>query len=693
MKDVLIEIGLEEMPARFINDAQKQLKEQAESWLKEERIDFKEIVSYQSPRRLAVLIKEVSEEQETIEEEVRGPAAKIAKDEAGNWSKAAIGFSKGQGLSVDDLYMKDVKGVEYVFGKKLVEGRPTIEVLPGFKEIITHLQFGKNMRWGNETMRYVRPIRWIVALFGQEVIPFEIAHVKTSNQTQGHRFLGSSAVITNPADYESVLKEQFVIPVYEERKDKILEQIREIERENGFQVPVDEELLQEVTNLVEYPTAFVGDFPDAFLEIPDEVLITSMKEHQRYFPVKSSEGNLLPHFVAVRNGDHAYIDIVKKGNEKVLNARLSDARFFYEEDKKESIDFYMDKLKRVVFQAKLGTYDDKAKRISDLAVKVAQMAGVDETVQKQAERAAYICKFDLVTNMVGEFTELEGIMGEKYALHFGEEPAIAQAIREHYMPVQANGELPKSAAGAIVAVADKLDTITGTILSGLMPSGSQDPYGLRRQAAGVMRILEKENWDVTVESLLKAARDVFANSAHQVSITDSAIEDVSKFFRQRAEYLLKEKNVDGDIIQAVAKDAIGNFPYAIRKAEVLVKKRQDSAFKPVEEALVRVLNIAKEDPKTEVDPHYFATDSEKALYDQLQRTKIAFEEHSRNKEAVQALDDLAGLSSFIDDFFDHNMVMADDPKLKSNRLALLWNIAVLIRNYADLSAIEWKQHF
>jgi len=693
MKDVLFEIGLEEMPARFMNEAEQQLKEKTEAWLKEERIAYKRVTAYQSPRRLAVLISEIAPEQATIEEEMKGPAAKIAKDEAGNWTKAAIGFTKGQGASTEDLYTKEIKGVSYLFVKKRVEGRPTRDVLPAFKEIITHMQFGKNMRWGSETLRYARPIRWLVALYGQDVIPFEIAQVTTSNVTFGHRFLGGEVKIAEPGDYENLLRGQYVIPVFSERRDLIIEQIKVIEQEHGCSVPIDEALLEEVTNLVEYPTAFIGSFADGYLEIPDEVLITSMKEHQRYFPVLSEDGKLLPRFIAVRNGDSAHIDTVKKGNEKVLNARLSDARFFYEEDRKGSIRTYMDKLERVVFQEKLGTYHAKAKRVANLAKKIAELAGLDSDAAAKTEHAAYISKFDLVTNMVGEFTELEGIMGEKYALHFGEEPDVAQAIREHYLPVQANGDLPASDIGAAVAIADKLDTISGTIAAGLIPSGSQDPYGLRRQAAGILRILEDRNWDAAVETLIASALDILYAEVAGLSDQAKASEEVGQFIRQRAFYLLREQNIEQDVIQAVAGLEIGIFSYAVKKAAVLAQKRQDPEFKQVEEALVRVLNIAKSDPGHAVEPEWFATESEKALYEQAQTAEKEFVRYQHAKEEHKALEVLASLAPAIEQFFDNNMVMADDEKLKQNRLALLWHVAGLIRSYADLSAIEWKQQF
>ncbi|WLV23588.1 glycine--tRNA ligase subunit beta [Aciduricibacillus chroicocephali] len=692
-KDVLFEIGLEELPARFINDAEKQLGDKTAAWLKEERISYEGLETYQTPRRLAVLIRNAADQQETIEEEAKGPAAKIAKDEEGNWSKAALGFARGQGKSPEDFYEKEVKGVSYLHVRKTIEGKPVQEVLPGFADIITSIQFGKNMRWGNQTMRYARPIRWLVALYGEAVIPFEIAGVTTGKKTYGHRFLGSEFEIGNSAEYAALLEKQFVIPTFEKRKNIIVNQIHELEKENGYNVPIDEELLEEVVNLVEYPTAFAGSFDSGFLDLPDEVLITSMKEHQRYFPVKDIAGKLLPIFIAVRNGTAEFIETVCKGNEKVLRARLSDADFFFEEDKKGSISENMDKLKTVVFQEKLGTYYEKAERVSALAVKIAHLIGCNEEDSKTVQRAGLICKFDLVTNMVGEFTELQGIMGEKYARHFGESEAVAVAIREHYMPVQASGDLPETLPGSVVAIADKLDTVAGTIAAGLIPSGSQDPYGLRRQAAGIMRIIDEKQWAIPVEQLLDAvleqleAADLIGDNAEETRA------NVKQFFNQRAAFLLKEAGIEYDIVEAVTAGGIGIFSYAREKATVLAEKRHEQAFKSIEEALVRVLNLSKEAIDGEVDSSKFKTDSERALHEQVTTAKKNYITADKERNAADALDSLAALAPYIADFFDNNMVMADDPAIKQNRLLLLGQIASMVRQYADLAAIEWKQQF
>ncbi|GIO27573.1 glycine--tRNA ligase subunit beta [Ornithinibacillus bavariensis] len=692
-KNVLFEIGLEELPARFIDGAELQLAEKTKNWLEELRINYASIETFSSPRRLTVLIHDIAENQATIEEEAKGPAIKIAQDENGNWTKAAIGFTKGQGKTVDDIYTKEIKGVTYIFVNKVIEGKPTESLLPGFDEIITSIQFAKNMRWGEQTLRYARPIRWIVALYGNQVIPFEIAGVTTGNISYGHRFLGSELTIENPLDYKVQLRKSYVIVDHQEREKMIIDGIKLIEEKNGYQVPIDPELLDEVRNLVEYPTAFLGAYEEEFLTLPEEVLITSMKEHQRYFPVKSGDGKLLPYFVAVRNGDAHAIETVRKGNEKVLRARLSDAQFFFEEDQKNSIEFYINKLSNVVFQEKLGTIRDKVNRVVRLSKEIAEKLATDSNTTVLVARAAELSKFDLMTNMVNEFTELQGVMGEKYARIFGEDEAVAVAIREHYMPTSANGEIPGTLVGSIVSVADKLDTIVGCIGVGLRPTGSQDPYGLRRQAIGVLRILTERKWDISVADLFGIAIELYRNLNLEHFNKETVVDDLRGFIQQRVAFVLKESGIEQDIIQAVTSGEIGVIATILKKASILSAKRNEESFKPVQEALGRVLNLAEKTEEVEVQPQYFETDSEKELFAVYEKVASNYRMLIEKGDLEGAFHELETLTDPIHEFFDHNMVMADDEKLKNNRLALLNRIALVLNSFADLNAIEWKQHF
>lgn len=690
VKHVLLEIGMEEVPARFIDNALEQLKQKTKDWLEDKRVTYDELTSLSTPRRLAIIIENIADEQLTINEETRGPAVNIAKDETGEWTKAAIGFAKGQEKTVDDLFEKEVNGKTYVFISKEIVGKKTEEILPELKGIITSLAFPNTMRWGKETIQFVRPIRWLTAIYGDEVIPFEIANVHTDNITYGHRYLGDSITIKDALEYEEKLKENYVIADSTKRKELILEGIKEIEKEKGFDVLIEADLLSEVTNLVEYPTVFQGSFAEEFLELPSEVLIISMKEHQRYFPVLS-EGKLLPYFIGVRNGDRTALETVIKGNEKVLRARLADAEFFYEEDRNSTIDTYLEKLDRVVFQEKLGTMREKSKRVQTISNQIASKQALSPHSIEQVVRAAEISKFDLVTEMVNEFTELEGVIGEIYAKHFNEDDEVAIAIREQYLPAHATDDLPETETGAVLSVAEKIDTIVGIIAVGLNPTGSQDPYALRRQAIGVLRILEDRKWDISLEEILDLAFHVYDSSS--IEKVQDYKEKIHDFFRLRALFLAKEKNIEQDIFQAVMGSEIGNFTYSINKAQILSEKRHEEAFKNKEEALVRVLNLADKAESNEIHPNYFETESEKDLYEKYQASNEAFQRYNQAKQAEEAFEQLEVLADPIHKFFDNNMVMTDNELIKNNRLALLRAIADLILSFGDLTEVEWKQNF
>lgn len=684
---VLLEIGIEELPARFIDNAEEQLLNKTKRWLEDMHITFGQVSSFSTPRRLAVIIEEIAAEQTTITEVVRGPQTKIAKDEAGEWTKAAIGFAKGQGKTPNDIYIEEVKGLEYIFVEKVTEGKKTEDVLPGLKDIVTSIHFPQTMRWGNESFRYARPIRWLVALYNETIIPFDIAHVSTGNKTYGHRFLGNEVEITNPLSYEEMLENNYVIADPKKREKLILEQIQSIEEETDFHIQVEPKLLNEVRNLIEYPTAFYGTFNEEYLHLPEETLITSMAEHQRYFPVMTKDQTkLLPYFVSVRNGDDKQIENVARGNEKVLRARLADGAFFYAEDKSNSIDFYNNKLKTVVFQEKIGTTYEKVQNVVALIEKMNAYLDVQSDIATKAKRTAEICKFDLMTSMVGEFPELQGIMGEKYALHFGEDNEVAQGIREHYYPTSSNGELPDSTVGALVSVADKLDTIVSCISVGLIPTGSQDPLGLRRQAIGLLRILQEQKWDISVEKLISFTYDLY-------HVDDASRHEIQTFFANRVTFIFQEYGIEQDVIHAVIDDAIGVLGYSLDKAKLLSDKRDDPSFKSVEESLVRVMNLSdKADEKQTIDEALFETASEKQLYDDLLTIETAFDLQQDKYDANAALNELAKLEMPIHQFFEYNMVMADDESIKQNRLALVLRIAKLIEQYANMTLIEWKQH-
>ncbi|MBS4194715.1 glycine--tRNA ligase subunit beta [Lederbergia citri] len=682
-RNLLLEVGIEEMPARFINNAIRELGQNIENWFRENKIVFNEVRLFSTPRRLAVLVKEVAEFQNDTEEEIKGPAKKILFDNEGNWSKAALGFTKSNGISVEDLYFKEIKGVEYAHANKFVKGEETIKLLEQLGNLITSLHFPNSMRWGSQNVRFIRPIRWIVALFGSETVSIEIAGVKAGNITHGHRFLGEQIPLIAPVDYEKVLLGQYVLASYDERREAIEEQIKRLEEEQNWEIPVDEELLEEVTNLVEYPTVFFGTFNQEFLKLPEEVLITSMKIHQRYFPVKNKNGQLLPYFVAVRNGDHRHIETVAKGNEKVLRARLSDAVFFYQEDQKVPINDHLQKLESIIYHEKIGTLAEKVGRIRKIAEELGGMLSLSEQELKVTDRAAEICKFDLVSNMVNEFPELQGVMGEKYALQQGELPGVAKAIYEHYKPRHAEDSIPTTTIGSIVSIADKLDSIVSSFAIGLIPTGSQDPYALRRQAAGVIQILFEKEWNIPLNNLLKKV--IVIETGDQ---NDELYQQLETFFKLRIQHLLEEKEIRYDLIEAVLGGDFNSVKDVVSRAETLQTRKDQASFKGTIESLSRVLNIAqKAEPGLQVNPELFENEYEEKLFDQWNNLKDIF---ASNVVSSELFDAISSLETAISNYFDHTMVMADNEEIQRNRLAQMSELAKLIGAYATMNVIVVK---
>ncbi|MEC2076526.1 glycine--tRNA ligase subunit beta [Metabacillus fastidiosus] len=684
-RDLLIELGLEEVPAQYVTNAMNQLTEKLSKWLESSKISFGAVKSYSTPRRLAVLVQDVAEKQENIEEEAKGPAKKIALNEDGSWSKAAIGFTKGQGASVEDIYFKEINGVEYVHVQKFIKGTETKELLKEVANIITGLTFPKNMRWGSEEMRFIRPIKWLIALFGDEVIPFEITKVQTGRITYGHRFLGGKTEIASPLQYEESLKNEFVIVDPVKRKEDIRSQLRKLEQDNNWVIPVDEDLLEEVNNLVEYPTALFGSFEDEYLALPDEVLVTTMREHQRYFPVRNSEGQLQPNFVTVRNGNAEHLENVARGNEKVLRARLSDADFFYKEDLKLNIDDAVSKLNNIVFHEELGTLGEKVLRVVKLSDKIAEELNFSTEEKENVNRAAAICKFDLVTQMVNEFPELQGNIGEKYAKLSGENDSVSTAINEHYMPRHADDESPSTNVGAALALADKLDTIAGFFAIDKIPTGSQDPYALRRQASGIVQILLSKKWNISLPVLFELA---LANYS-QFNI-EKAKQDLVAFFKLRLKYVLAEHHIRHDLVEAVLESTNQEVNSLIARAEVLEREAENEEFKEVVEALSRVMNIAKSAEKADIDSALFENESEKSLYNKYLAVKDKVDQLEESTNESEAFKILASLKTEINTYFDGTMVMSENEAIKQNRLAQMKGLSNLIQTYAKMNSIIVK---
>ncbi|MGG1311831.1 glycine--tRNA ligase subunit beta [Cohnella laeviribosi] len=691
-KDLLLEIGLEEVPARFVRGAIDQLKEKTEKWLEGSRLEYGAVRAFATPRRLAVLVEGLAEKQADVSEEVKGPARKIALDDSGAWTKAALGFARSQGVEPEKLFFKELGGVEYVFANKSSAGLETEGLLPeALPQLIASLTFPKNMRWGAHELRFVRPIRWLVALYGTEVVPFEIAGVRSGNVTRGHRFLGADAVIEEPKQYLEKLREQHVIADIDERQRLIENGIRELAEAKGWRIAVKEDLLEEVLFLVEKPQVLSGSFDPSFLNIPQEVLITSMREHQRYFPVLGADGKLKPHFVTVRNGDDVSLETVAKGNEKVLRARLSDAKFFYEEDQKVQIPEFLAKLENIVYHEELGTVADKVRRVRAISDRLAQQLRADEQVRADVSRTADICKFDLVTQMVYEFPELQGIMGEDYALKAGERAEVARAINEHYSPRNAGDTPPASPVGAIVGIADKIDTIVGCFSIGIVPTGSQDPYALRRQAAGIVSTLLAHGLELTLPELFRIALDVHEARGLKRDTLD-ILKDLNEFFALRVKNVLAEQHIRYDVVDAVLEAGCDDVRRTVLRAQALQAAVGDGdrkeAFRPAVEAFNRVCNLAaKADESRQVDARLFAEPAEGKLYEAWQKAHGQYEKAVLGGELAAALEALALLAEPVGDFFESVMVMAQDEAVRRNRLSLLATIADDIRSFADFSKL------
>ncbi len=689
-KDLLLEIGLEEMPAHVVTPSMKQLEQKTAKFLDEHQLTYDSIETFSTPRRLAIKVTNIPERQEDSEEEVKGPAKKIALDAEGNWSKAAQGFVRGQGVTTDDITFRELKGVEYVYVTKYTHGKPAKEVLAGLAGVVKSLTFPVTMHWANFDFEYIRPIHWIVALLDDEVIPFEVLDVKTDRRSRGHRFLGEDVTFAHAKEYEEKLQEQFVIAAPQKRQQMIVEQAEELAQKNNWVIDLDATLLEEVNNLVEYPTVFAGDFEEKYLSVPEEVLVTSMKEHQRYFEVRNEEGLLLPHFISARNGDHVKLDNVIRGNQKVLTARLEDAEFFYNEDKKTSIDQYVEKLKSVTFHEKIGSIYEKMQRVQVIARILGESVGLSTEELADLQRAAEIYKFDLVTNMVGEFPELQGIMGEKYARLNGEKPAVARAIKEHYMPTSSEGELPESAIGAVLAIADKLDSIFSFFTVGMIPSGSNDPYALRRQAYGVVRIIEAKNWAFPLVNLQHAINQEINQDITRFGIELSeGQKEVIDFVKGRLRQLLTTKKVRHDIIDAVLNAEQKDLTKAFAAAQLFKERLEDEDFKPSMEALTRVVNLAKkveDDTAKEIDPTLFENEAEKELYEAVNQVKAQLPDQSLDENYNQ----LVALRPLIEAYFDQTMVMVEDPAVRNNRLAQLQQIAEMALSLASLDQIITK---
>ncbi len=688
-KDFLMEIGTEEIPARFIDPALKQLKELTAKTLQEERLNCQEIITYGTPRRLILYVKQLDEKQAELVKEVKGPAKKAAFDADGNPTKAVLGFARSQGVEVDKLLVRPLNNVDYMYAVIKEEGRPTEKVLADIApKLISALHFPKPMKWGTLDYRFARPIRWLLALFGSEIVPFTVADQASNRFTYGHRFLSDGplkAADTN--DYFDVMEQAYVMVDGDKRRRLIWQQVQDLADAAGGRVERDEALLDEITNLVEYPTALMGSFAEDYLKLPDEVIVTPMREHQRYFPVIDAHGKLMPKFIAVRNGTKRHLDIVAAGNEKVLSARLADAKFFFEEDLKTPLSAKVDGLKKIVWLEGLGTVYEKVERIAKLAEFLAEKLHATAEQKANTDRAAELAKADLVTNMVYEFPELQGVMGREYALKNGEKPEVAQAIFEHYLPRFAGDDLPQTLPGRVLSLADKLDSIVGCFAVGIQPTGSQDPYALRRQALGVANIILDAGLPLSLKEIIAAAYNGYQGSVELKLGLPEVTKELQEFFKQRIKGIFSDRGLSYDTIDAVLAADFDRIADAWYRGQALTEFRRHPEFNDLLTVFNRANNLAKKYSGGEIKEHLLQQEAEKELYKCYLNFKAAAEQYMQQKDYAAVLKEIVSLLTPINDFFDGVMVMVDDEQLRDNRLALLYNLADKMKLVADFSNI------
>ena len=691
-KNYLLEIGTEELPARLVGDGLEQLKNNCIKILGEHGIGYEKIEVYSTPRRMTLILTGLNNATEDLSENVKGPSKKISYDEEGNPSRALLGFIKGQNVQLSDISIEEYHGEEYVYAtvvKKIKEIKEVLEL--EMINLIKSINFPKSMKWGGKNIKFARPIRWVVSILDNEVIHFNLEGIESSNITRGHRFLGSqNIVIENVDTYMNQLKENFVIVDHNERKEIIRYGSEKLAKEKGGNLHLDEKLLDEVTNILEFPTPMIGRIKEEYLKLPADVVITPMKEHLRFFPVFDDKKRLLPYFITVRNGNDEYTDIVVKGNEKVLGARLEDARFFYSEDIKNPLESYLERLKTITFQERLGSIYDKTIRVIKLSDKIGDYLEVGEETSKNIHRAGLLSKADLVTKMVTEFTELQGKMGKEYARISGENEIVSLAIYEQYLPRFSGDELPSTTAGAILSIGDKLDSIAGLFAIGIQPTGSQDPFALRRSALGIINIILDKKLNLSLNELIDFALYIYVEENGLAFDYDRVKSEIMNFFLGRIKNMFSDLKIRYDIIEAVlSTDTDDIYDMKIR-ANKLNEWLNKEDLQGILAAFNRVSTLAQDYNSTEVKRDLL-TEDEIPLYDSYNNIESRTLSFIEKKEYDKALDSLTTLNEPINDFFDKVMVMVEDETLKNNRLALLRKIYNTMMMVGDLSKIVIKQ--
>ena len=681
-KDLLFEIGAEEIPAGFMPNILGQLKQLAETKLNDAHLPFESIATYGTPRRLALIVKGLADTSAEISERHKGPSASIAYDADGNATKAAIGFARGKGLDVTDLVVED----GYIYAETKTAGVPAKDIVTDMlPQLITGLNFPKSMHWGNLDAKFVRPVRWLVALLDEDVIPVEFATVKSGNVTRGHRFLGADEItIKNASSYIDTLKENFVMVDQDARRELISKQLHDMAASKNASIVWDDDLLEEINYLVEWPTALCGGFEESYLALPDAAIITPMKDHQRYFPLVDQDGKLLPMFLTVRNGSDHSIEVVQAGNERVLRARLDDAKFFFNEDRKKPLIDRQDGLTKIVFQEGLGNLADKTERLLKLGRVFGEECGLHEDAAVVLERATELAKTDLTTGMVTEFTELQGVMGKEYALLDGESSEVAEAIFEQYLPRFAGDVLPQTEAGKVLSIIDKVDNIVATFSRGLIPTGSQDPYALRRQTIGILNILLGSEWNISLRPIFKASMELLNVPAEK---QDELLGQVEEFFTLRLKNIFLDREVPHHVIDLL----LSNNELSVADAEGLVNallaNRIDENVELVQ-AYTRMYNLVKDVEYTGVNSDLLKEDAEKELFEAASKASEASSAawEAGDYDAVVAVP--ATLVPAINKFFEDVMVMDKDEAIKANRLQLVRLAYSVMAIIGDISSLK-----
>ena len=685
LKELLLEIGTEEIPSVYLNPAIGKIEELTKKLFAENRVSHGQIKVFGSPRRLILFVENLSDRQESITSKVIGPPKRVSFNEKGLPTQAAVGFAKNQGIRVEDLNVEKTEKGEYLSAVKEDKGETTKKILPDIlPKLIFSIPFPKHMRWGDGNVKFVRPVHWILCLYNGDVVKFEFDSVKSGNKSFGHRFLSPKTfTVKDFASYGKKTKENYIIFNQEDRRETILKEANKLAKKAGGSLYEDANLLEAVTHLVEYPCPILGEFGKEYLELPKEVLISVMKKHQRYFSIVNSNGSLLPNFIAISNNKVKNPAVMKAGYERVLKARFSDARFFYEEDKKKPLKEYIEKLKSVVFQEKLGTYYEKVERIVKLACYLADKIAPDS--KEISERGAFLCKADLVTQMVYEFPDLQGIMGREYARLSGEKQEVADAIYEHYLPRFAGDKLPDSRAGDIVSIADKIDTIIGCFGVGLIPTGSEDPYALRRQTLAIANIILGKSYQISVSDLIDRAMDIAGQKIERGR--GEVKNEVIDFFKSRLKNQLVSDGFSYDVVDAVFSARFNDILDAVNKVKALSELKTLEYFSPLAIAFKRAANIIKENKYGSPDPALLKEDAEKELYDSFNSIKSDVEKLVEEKMYLDAMKKIAEIRGSVDKFFDKVMVMVEDKSLRENRLNLLSNISKLYGELADFTKI------